>query len=590
MDLDYLKASDGTGKAILAHIESDRAISSTVIDVDSVDNFPAKFILTTGTLNASGFIIESTMTEMKCHLNAGDIIIDSFEPGYSDVGNTDGQVAIIKQTTGWANLVQEGLAQVVSDTAAFIASSGDWRTQNVPAVSSVTANGDRSHDVTFASTVAGILSPGNFVKLTRTVTAPTYMGGLFNGSSHYFVKATPTSTLSTVTNNFTLMGFIYPTVYQFQAIADRCDGTAANSMELVMTDSGRIRIQVSNGGSSNYRYVESLNAIPLNRKTHVAASWASGTVVIYINGRSVPVLTAVTSGTAPTTAGTGGDFAIGRRGSSSNFYAAGYMSGVGVFNAVLTAATIRSYIGQVLTGSETNCIGAWSLNNTGVNQQAAGTNDLTASGGVSYTSGMSPYATDNLDVGVGTTEYGIVMRVNGAVATIQTPDGCLLPTTGGISAVAYSKAGSPLGFPKQEWRHAIESWVNDRVSAAGTVSGTIYNIGGWNIEVPVGGWKASATLNLYHPISAANQANGKAELNPTAATMTARSRLAMAGSYVANITETSSQFYLKDEPIKVSAITPYYVNFQANSTGTLTAIQIFGDRVPCRVSLIPDCL
>jgi len=105
MTYDNLKASDGTGNAVLAHIESNRAALATVINVDSVDNWPNEFIVTTGTLLGTGFLDPDTQLEFEGHLSAGDIIIDSVMPGYTDVGNTTGQVAFIKPTTGFADNV-----------------------------------------------------------------------------------------------------------------------------------------------------------------------------------------------------------------------------------------------------------------------------------------------------------------------------------------------------------------------------------------------------------------------------------------------------------------------------------------------------
>jgi len=101
----YLRASDGTGLAVLSHITVNRVVGSTVIKVDSVNKYPADFIYTTGTLLATGYLDPTTLKEMRCHVTAGDVIIDGFEPGFTDTGNTVGQVGIIKQTTGWADSV-----------------------------------------------------------------------------------------------------------------------------------------------------------------------------------------------------------------------------------------------------------------------------------------------------------------------------------------------------------------------------------------------------------------------------------------------------------------------------------------------------
>lgn len=103
MDLQHLRASDGTGEAVLAHVQSTRTIGSTVLDLDNVDNWNADAIVVTGTPAANGFISPTGMTIMYGHLNAGDFIIDGYAPGYSDAGNTTAEVAIIKMTTSWAD-------------------------------------------------------------------------------------------------------------------------------------------------------------------------------------------------------------------------------------------------------------------------------------------------------------------------------------------------------------------------------------------------------------------------------------------------------------------------------------------------------
>lgn len=144
MDYENLRASDGTGEAALANITADRDIASTIIEVDNVDNWPDNFIVTTGTLDANGYIDSDTMCQMIAHLNGGNIEIDSFVAGYSDTGNTEGQVAIIKQTTVGQDTAVD-LAQVAhnedgsikrsavnnlfnptSFMANFVASGGIW--------------------------------------------------------------------------------------------------------------------------------------------------------------------------------------------------------------------------------------------------------------------------------------------------------------------------------------------------------------------------------------------------------------------------------------------------------------------------------
>lgn len=109
MDTQFLQASDGTGEAVIATITADRAIASTTLLVDSVNKWPDEFIITTGTQLSSGYLDASDMCIMRGHLSGTDIVIDSYAPGYTDVGNTVGQKAIIKPTTDWANKVATAL-------------------------------------------------------------------------------------------------------------------------------------------------------------------------------------------------------------------------------------------------------------------------------------------------------------------------------------------------------------------------------------------------------------------------------------------------------------------------------------------------
>lgn len=103
MDLDHLRASDGTGEAVLAHIQTVRNPGSTVLDLDNVDNWNTKAVIITGTPAANGFVSPVGMKVMYGHLSAGDFIIDGYAPGYVDNGNTTAEVAIVKMTTSWAD-------------------------------------------------------------------------------------------------------------------------------------------------------------------------------------------------------------------------------------------------------------------------------------------------------------------------------------------------------------------------------------------------------------------------------------------------------------------------------------------------------
>jgi hypothetical protein len=505
-----------------------------------------------------------------------------------------GDTVDLSYTSGWgedlysaltAHLDQDGTLKADSvDVTAVIKDSiitpakldstfkQGWFSGELPAVSSVTHNGNRSYDVVFASTVASTLTPGMRLELTKTVAGNGYMGGAFNGSSHYFTKTSPSGTLGTVTNNFTIEAVVQPTSYQAGWVAARCDAAGANGFGLQMNASGQLSAVVYNGGSGNYRFILSYQSLPLNKKSHVAASWTGGTVVIYIDGVSIPVQAAGTAGTAPTTAGTGGDFSIGRKGAAAEYFP-GYISNVAVFDAVLSAATIRQHATYKLTGSETNCIGAWSLDNTPNDQSAAG-NNLTATGGVGFTA-QTPHG--QLDSGVQTTKaVGLVMNVSTSTVTVQVPEGVTIPTAITITQVAYSTQANPFGWVSDKGRwEVIAKWLISSSQSTPTAN-TYYNVNSRKLNIPKGSW------GLIHSGRSSVTAGGG--VAPTLAgglslgtsTAPVDSALAFYSSVgVANI-YICIQFFNKNVfPVVLSAATDYYA--VVNSIGaSSTAVTIDG--------------
>lgn len=104
-DSTYLLASDGTGNASLMHITSNRSAGSTTIAVDTLVGVPAKFIGTSGTVLPTGLIDPATVTNFYGQVSGSALQIDGFLPGNTDIGNTTGQIVVIKPNTDWANKV-----------------------------------------------------------------------------------------------------------------------------------------------------------------------------------------------------------------------------------------------------------------------------------------------------------------------------------------------------------------------------------------------------------------------------------------------------------------------------------------------------
>jgi hypothetical protein len=111
---EYLRASNGIGEAVRANVVVDRPTGSAEINVDTVLNWPSKFIATSGTLDIStGTFDPTTMTVFYGHLSGSYIEIDEFAPGYPDVGNLANQLIVVKPSTPWADQMATYITSVL---------------------------------------------------------------------------------------------------------------------------------------------------------------------------------------------------------------------------------------------------------------------------------------------------------------------------------------------------------------------------------------------------------------------------------------------------------------------------------------------
>ncbi len=573
---DHFNESTTNARPVAATTTAIKTIGAPTLTVDSLADWPTDTAVhfTMFEIDANNTEVANTRTDWKAIKTGATTLGTLTLQAGTDREYPIGSKVICAPTAAWADDLIEGLLVSHDQDGTLKADSVDvtavikdsiitpakldstfkqgWFSGELPSVSSVTHNGNRSYDVVFASTVASTLTPGMRLELTKTVAGNGYMGGAFNGSSHYFTKTSPTGTLGTVTNNFTIEAVVQPTAYQNATVASRSDAAGNNVFTMKMNASGQIELAVQNAGAANYRIVATYQSLPLNKKTHVAASWTGGTVVTYFDGVSVPVATATTGGTAPTTAGTGGDFSIGRKGANAIEYFPGYISNVAVYDAVLTAATIKQHMTIKHLGSETNCIGAWSLDNTANDQSSAG-NNLTATGGVGYTA-QTPHG--QLDSGVQTTKaVGLVMNVSTTTATVQVPEGVTIPTTGGITSVSYSTQANPYGWVSDKGRWKISS-IHKKPDA--TTSNATYGSfvgGGWTLTVPTGGWSVGYQMDLYNSSTTAVYFN----LSSTVLTGMTTTAAAAVSPYVSRVVSPSAAAY---------TIRAYVKNYEKLSTST----------------------
>lgn len=295
--------------------------------------------------------------------------------------------------------------------------------------------------------LTGTLSNGMKLQCARTVAAPSKCTDLEASSSQYYSKSSPSG--MTFTDDFVVSAWIKVESYGSEVIASRYNGTSGWSFEL--TSAGQVALYGFNAGSANHSEVTSYASVPLNKWVHVAAqldmsTFTATTTTSYVMFDGVDVAAVVArSGTNPTALVQAGNLEIGgRNGGLLPFD--GKIAQVAIYSAKVTQATILASKNQTLSGSETSLISAYSFNNS-INDLNANANNLTAQNSAVATNADSPFANA---VSAGSLEYAEVLNVSfstNTTVTVRVPDGCQIPTTGGISSVYYSTQNNPYGLP-----------------------------------------------------------------------------------------------------------------------------------------------
>jgi len=452
----------------------------------------------------------------------------------------------------------------------FTTTPQGW-TSIVPAVNSVTDNGNNSYTLNFASAVDSILSEGMRVRTTRNSAAGITCFSL-DGSNDYLNKTSPAA--MTFVDDFTASAWIYLTSYAQGTIASRYNGTSGWTFRI--DPSGVVIMIGYNASSLNYSYVSSYQSVPLNKWVHVAAQLDMSTFTattttsyIMINGKDVPAQVA-RGGTNPTALVQAGNLEIGSwNGGLLPF--PGYIKDVAIYNSKITQATIAERRNQPLTGSEANLISAYSgANTTDLNTTNA--NNLTAQNGAVTGFASAPWGNRGLST---TLDYGLVMAVSGSTATVQAPEGCTIPTTGGVSAVAYSVMASPFGFVSDKGRWEIGSFY--RAAVNNTVAALNYeNIASARVYKPTGNFFLTANGGFYGSTGATHIYNIHTSAAAAAdASMTQRA--SSGGAF-------HGKLDLANIPLASTANT-YYLNvYTTTAAGTLT---LTGQETRTALTLLP---
>lgn len=382
----------------------------------------------------------------------------------------------------------------------YVAANGstDWNTI-ATAPTTITNLGQRSYSILYPSVdLTSTIHPGMRLRTTRTVSAPTQCTSL-NGTTQYYNKTTPAA--MTFTDDFVVSAWVNLNSYAQGVIASRFNNTSGWIFNLEAA--GQVRLIGFNASSSNYSQVLSYQSIPLGRWVHISAqldmsAFTATTTTSYVMIDGVDVPAAVSrGGTNPTALLQAGDLQVGaHNGAMAPF--AGKIAQVAIFNAKVTQATMRGYISQGLSGSETSLISAYSFNNAITDLNTTNANNLTANGSAVATNADSPFATNSYGTETATLDYALIQAVTfstNTTVTVQVPWGCTIPTSGGVTTSAYSSVKAPYGFPTSADRWSIETKIVALpLNAGGTTIGTVYNFAGVNLAVPVGRWLLSCNI------------------------------------------------------------------------------------------------
>lgn len=569
------KASSGT-RAVAANLSDPFTELSTSANLNVVTgwNTDTEVDVIMYQVDATNELIEGTQTDWVALLSGNTLSNMVLRAGVvPEGGYPSGTLTVVEcaPTAAWCNdLVtalmehtnQDGTLKTEAVQEALSLGTDDLAGWNPLGFtpSSVTHNGNRSYDFVFSGeNLSTTLSPGMRLRLARTVNAPVQCASL--ATNQYLSKAAPNGMI--FTDDFAAGAWIKLSSYAGGGIVSRYNGTSGWVM-YVDPSSGRLLLQAYNAGSSNTSYVISTQSVPLNRWVHVAAqldmssfSATPTTSYILFDGVDIPA-TVVRGGTNPVALIQAGNLEIGSWNGGSNSLN-GKVAQVAVFGAKVTQATMRSYMGQGYTGTETSLVSAYSLSNSLVDL-TVNANNLTANNGATTANADSPFGTQIDGTISPTLEYGIVSKVvfsTNTTVTLQIAEGCMAPTSGGISSIVYSSQDVPYNFPKHKDRWRIVS----RWTVTFTTTSTTFVVSGKELNVPLGSWNVGYSIDLLaNSGDSPHDDSVRSALSAVAATADDADLVAFVQWYITGI---SGSTVSKEKSKLLTAATKFYMNYAA---------------------------
>lgn len=184
--IDKLRASDGSGNASVATVQSTRSGGASTIVVDTVQGINTNFYGTMGTPHTFTdpitsetitVISEATAVDFQGHVDGSNLEIDIIAPGYTDNGSAVGDIVIIRPTTQWADEVADILDVSHNDNGTIKNDAITTKDQFVDALDPV----QRLTETTFDFVASGCVWTGDAYGSTRAASMTAgvvYIGGV----------------------------------------------------------------------------------------------------------------------------------------------------------------------------------------------------------------------------------------------------------------------------------------------------------------------------------------------------------------------------------------------------------------------------
>lgn len=266
--IDKLRASDGTGNASVATVQTTRSGGASTIIVDTVQGINTNFFATMGTPHTFTdpvtsetitVISEATAVDFVGHVDGSNLEIDAIAPGYVDNGSAVGDIIIIRPTTQWADEVADVLGVSLND-------DGTIKNDAITTENQFTDNVDpvkRDDEMTFDFVASGGVWTGDAYGSTRNASM-TALVAYINGQR---------GTISAVTaRSFTASKDTYIDILNTAGVFTLVYTEVANNAASPALAANSIRLGIIVTGASNIASVASINQGQENKLLPIASS------------------------------------------------------------------------------------------------------------------------------------------------------------------------------------------------------------------------------------------------------------------------------------------------------------------------------